>query len=575
LVEENKPAGALVGILSAIDPDIADLHTFFRVPGDGSDDNDKFEIVNGNQLKTRESFDYEANKSFKVRVRATDPRNNQFEKLIAIQVTNVNEAPVFKDFDVQQPGNQKTIEITIGPDRLANPVLHQDNVFWVTATDVDKDALSYTFSSGNTDGLFALNAANGKITLAKELSEATTSSYSLLIHATDPGGLFDVCTIEIKIKAVSVGVLGDSQAVENTEDQMELTFVRYSLTNDLSQPLTVNFSVKWKTDTALGSHNLSLADFDSASAQQLQASSVVIPAGQDRVTIMLRADIAPTNDGREGLESVTLAIVPSEEYALVTRIASPPGDILPDSSLDAHAAAILQVLEDVTLFADGTPTNSDGHLIDVNDVRQGGIGNCYFHAALLHLAESYPQLIEGMIEPVPDTYWSYRVRFYDAMGNKFFETVQFELTRGFDASKLSGDEDDYGRVEVWNVVLEQAYAQHAGGYPALDNGGNPDVVWQLLTGKSGGRIDVSGLTDQQISDKISEYRAAEKLVVIATLANASNLVGNHAYAVNAAATDGRWPLRNPYGPTSNDDGTTSIAIDRLSENIAWIYYLNP
>jgi VCBS repeat-containing protein len=92
-VAENQPARTVVGTLSATDADQADGHTFALVAGDGSADNDQFEIV-GSQLLTRAPFDYEAGSAYTVRVRATDATGLSFEEVLAVAVADVNEAPV-------------------------------------------------------------------------------------------------------------------------------------------------------------------------------------------------------------------------------------------------------------------------------------------------------------------------------------------------------------------------------------------------------------------------------------------------------------------------------------------------
>ena len=69
--DENQPVATNVGNLSAADPDAGDTHTFSLVMGTGDADNGSFQIV-GNVLKTNAVFNYEADNSYSIRVRATD-----------------------------------------------------------------------------------------------------------------------------------------------------------------------------------------------------------------------------------------------------------------------------------------------------------------------------------------------------------------------------------------------------------------------------------------------------------------------------------------------------------------------
>lgn len=80
LVMENGKAGALVGILTAVDADFGDIHTFSLVEGDGSTGNGGF-VVSGNRLLLRygtvgldgKYLDFETQSAtFPIRLRATD-----------------------------------------------------------------------------------------------------------------------------------------------------------------------------------------------------------------------------------------------------------------------------------------------------------------------------------------------------------------------------------------------------------------------------------------------------------------------------------------------------------------------
>jgi hypothetical protein len=92
-VAENAGADVVVGTLAGTDPDSGDAPSFSLVAG--AADNALFHIANG-QLVTHASFDFEAQASYTVRVRATDSSGLTFEKDLAVTVTDVNEAPTLK-----------------------------------------------------------------------------------------------------------------------------------------------------------------------------------------------------------------------------------------------------------------------------------------------------------------------------------------------------------------------------------------------------------------------------------------------------------------------------------------------
>jgi mRNA-degrading endonuclease HigB of HigAB toxin-antitoxin module len=89
-VAENSPIGTVVGTLSTTDPDAGDTFTYALVDGTGSTDNASFTIV-GNQLRSAAVFDFEARRSYSVRIRSTDQGGLSIEIPLTITVGDVFE----------------------------------------------------------------------------------------------------------------------------------------------------------------------------------------------------------------------------------------------------------------------------------------------------------------------------------------------------------------------------------------------------------------------------------------------------------------------------------------------------
>lgn len=94
-VLEKLPAGTLVGQLSAVDASPSDSHLFALVAGEGDADNAAFQIE-GDQLRSSQTFDFSSRSTYSVRVRATDTTGNQLDKTFVISIDNLPElaAPV-------------------------------------------------------------------------------------------------------------------------------------------------------------------------------------------------------------------------------------------------------------------------------------------------------------------------------------------------------------------------------------------------------------------------------------------------------------------------------------------------
>ncbi len=85
-VTENVPAGTLIGLLSSIDQDPLDTHTYSLV----TNPNGKFMIV-GNELRTASNIDYELNQSFNVTIRTDDGHGGTLNRAFIIHVNDVQD----------------------------------------------------------------------------------------------------------------------------------------------------------------------------------------------------------------------------------------------------------------------------------------------------------------------------------------------------------------------------------------------------------------------------------------------------------------------------------------------------
>lgn len=98
-VEENAAPGTAVGILSAIDPDFGDVFTYELVAGEGDSGNGLF-AVDGDRLVTRDTFDFETQTAFSIRVRATDAQGESVEQVYGVDVINVVETFIVTGFSI-------------------------------------------------------------------------------------------------------------------------------------------------------------------------------------------------------------------------------------------------------------------------------------------------------------------------------------------------------------------------------------------------------------------------------------------------------------------------------------------
>jgi ELWxxDGT repeat protein len=100
-VAEAQLLGTLVGLLRAPDPEQLDTVTFSLVPGPGSNDNAKFRIF-GSGLQTNAVLSFDTQRTYSVRVRASDQNGAFTDNVFTITATQVPKAfPMFRAFNPQ------------------------------------------------------------------------------------------------------------------------------------------------------------------------------------------------------------------------------------------------------------------------------------------------------------------------------------------------------------------------------------------------------------------------------------------------------------------------------------------
>ncbi|MFM8223723.1 MAG: cadherin domain-containing protein, partial [Planctomycetaceae bacterium] len=186
-VDENRPAGTVVGQLSSSDPDAGDSWSYTLVAGDTS----SF-TLSGSDLQTAATFNHEATASYSVTVRSTDTGGLTFDRTFTITVADVNEAPT---------------AVALSSDSLDENLPAGTVIGSLSTTDPDVgDTFTYTLVAGDVAAVEVV----GKELRSKVIYDyETQSSWSVTVRSTDAGGLaFDrVFTIRVLDKGGKPAVL--------------------------------------------------------------------------------------------------------------------------------------------------------------------------------------------------------------------------------------------------------------------------------------------------------------------------------------------------------------------------------
>jgi len=156
----------------------------------------------------------------------------------------------------------------------------------------------------------------------------------------------------------------------------------------------------------------------------------------------------------------------------------------------------------------------------MEDVDQGGIGDCFMMAALGAIAKVNPGVIQDMVK------WDaklkmYRVRFKKMVSGKFvdhFEWVDPYLPTTARGDKLVYAQSDHKfdpkKTALWPAIVEKAYAQWKGGYHKLDKGGDAGDVMRDVLGKTTSEPGIPSAA--KLIKTFKKYLAGKKAVTLST-----------------------------------------------------------
>ncbi len=223
LIVENSVSGTVVGSLTTVDPDVADIHRYALLDDAGG----RF-VLDGDRLKVAPSavLDFESQSQWTVKIRTTDSGNPNlfFDKSFVIQLADVNEAPRF----------------TSNP--IANAGTNAPYSYAITTADPENQARVVT-AIGLPSWLNFVDNGNGTATLAGQPTPAQAGLYSINLKVTDSGGL---STTQTYLLAVDVVLKEDnrfntSQSVSfKMPTQPTLLSFAFDPTFDLTDPRFIN-----------------------------------------------------------------------------------------------------------------------------------------------------------------------------------------------------------------------------------------------------------------------------------------------------------------------------------------------
>ncbi|QET76208.1 Ig-like domain-containing protein [Vibrio vulnificus] len=313
-------------------------------------------IINGNEYKGSVSedgswelsvsgSDLAVDTAFEVTVNSTDAAGNEVTSK-GESVHRLNDAP--------------TIDTATGSTQVENVAKAGDTVATFTASDLDGDDVTYSITSGNDNGYFAIDSATGVVTLtaAGETALAndalTDTDYRLGVTANDGTVDSEEAFATIKFDGVNDAPVAEAATGAVQEDATITGSISASdvdLGDDASLVFSTDSTVEGLTLNADGSYSFDASSYDSLEAGEKLVLEIPVTVTDDQNatdTTTLTITVTGTNDAPVA-EAATGAV--QEDATITGSISASDVDLGDDASLVFSTDS---TVEGLTLNADGS-----------------------------------------------------------------------------------------------------------------------------------------------------------------------------------------------------------------------------
>lgn len=269
ILEENAPAGTLIGHFTAVDIDEDENHVFTLAGGDEQARN-RFFYIEDNALYSKQALDFEELDVYTILVEVEDKQGYSYTRFIDIRIIDINEAPD---------------SILLSNDSIAENMPLGSLVASLSTHDQDMyDHFSYHLVEGDGGDDNALFTIDGdKLRTAAVFNFETKASYSIRIEVTDKGGLTYAESFSITIvnrNDAPTAISLSNHMVEENQTSRTLVGVLSTVDQDLDEVFSYAFA-SGENDIDNGSFQLSgdslftsaVFDFEKKSTYFIRISS--------------------------------------------------------------------------------------------------------------------------------------------------------------------------------------------------------------------------------------------------------------------------------------------------------------
>lgn len=611
---ENVPDNNIIGTFITTDIDVADTHTYSLVTGEGGTDNTAFVIVD-NQLRIKQSPDFETKSAYSVRVRTTDVGGLFSDKAFSITITNVNEVAtdILLDGDTVEENADGAVIGTISvidPDTISafinNTVTVNDDRFEVVN---NNGSLKLKLKDGRSLNYEVETTIPLTLTATDVSDSSLTYSKNFTINVTDVNE-------NVQLPTLSAFVVNDT-GVSNSDRLTQDPTVRGQTTDATTLQGNLNGNGFVDISDALnedGSFTISLEQYDVLSNGALPDGDYTLElkvknsTGQESeiVTISFTLDLTPP--------PVTFGLAPgSDTGVLGDRITSDRFVTLVGQTQPGLTVALLETQQTTTADSQGNFSFTDVPMpvagkapftiVAVDAAGNQGRSQEFLTREGINGAPEITSIPESIFDTAQQTTYTYQIVATDPDGDDLTYTLlNAPLGTEIDENRVlsftpSADlkpfyeftvevSDGRGGTDIQTFTVEvPAFANFGtirgikwndlNGNGVRDNelvqGANPDVVYVLdvsgsadfgFVGSPIGDFNGDGLENTRLDAEIAAFIALNQQLNSQGLGDRAQvaIVVYSGFAANADMDLGANGLQitTTLGADSNSDGTTDV-----------------